>query len=80
MRSVWESAAAARMAARIQSILVDFDPEILSLPGGSIIAVSLWLCGHTMADVIRSMSKRAWRMLIALTCTLSVEGIGGSRL
>ena len=34
---------AGRIAARIQSIGGSFDPEVLSLPGGSIIAVLLWL-------------------------------------
>jgi hypothetical protein len=34
---------AGRIAARIQSIGGGFDPEVLSLPGGSIIAVLLWL-------------------------------------
>lgn len=34
---------AGRIAARIQKIGVSFDPEVLSLPGGSIIAALLWL-------------------------------------
>jgi hypothetical protein len=34
---------AGRIAARIQSIGGNFDPEVLSLPGGSIIAILLWL-------------------------------------
>ena len=34
---------AGRIAARIQSIGGSFDPEVLSLPGGSIIAVLMWL-------------------------------------
>jgi hypothetical protein len=34
---------AGRIAARIQSIGGSFDPEVLSLPGGSIIAILLWL-------------------------------------
>jgi hypothetical protein len=34
---------AGRIAARIQSIGGSFDPEVLSLPGGSIIAIVLWL-------------------------------------
>ncbi len=33
---------AGRIAARIQSLGANFDPEILSLPGGSIIAVLIW--------------------------------------
>ena len=38
---------AGRIAARIHSIGGGFDPEVLSLPGGSIIAVCLWLYANT---------------------------------
>lgn len=31
------------IAARIQTIGAGFDPEVLSLPGGSVIAAFLWL-------------------------------------
>jgi hypothetical protein len=34
---------AGRIAARLQTIGGSFDPEVLALPGGSIIAVFLWL-------------------------------------
>jgi len=34
---------AARIAARIQNASADMDPEILQLPGGSVIATLLWL-------------------------------------
>ena len=34
---------AARIAARIQDVGADIDPEILHLPGGSVIATLLWL-------------------------------------
>jgi hypothetical protein len=34
---------AARVAARIQNVSSDMDPEILQLPGGSVIATLLWL-------------------------------------
>ena len=34
---------AARIAARIQNVSADMDPEILQLPGGSVIATLLWL-------------------------------------
>jgi hypothetical protein len=34
---------AGRIAARLQTIGSSFDPEVLALPGGSIIAVFLWL-------------------------------------
>jgi hypothetical protein len=42
---------AGRIAARIQKIGVSFDPEVLSLPGGSIIAALLWLYASTRAGV-----------------------------
>jgi hypothetical protein len=38
---------AGRIAAGIQTIGASFDPEILSLPGGSVIAVCLWLYAGT---------------------------------
>ena len=47
---------AGRIAARIQSIGVGFDPEVLSLPGGSAIAVFLWL----YASTVMSLKRRAW--------------------
>lgn len=34
---------AARLAARIQTVSADMDPDILQLPGGSVIATLLWL-------------------------------------
>jgi hypothetical protein len=34
---------AARIAARIQNVGAEVDPEILQLPGGSVIATLLWL-------------------------------------
>ena len=34
---------ATRMAARLQCVSADMDPEILQLPGGSVIATLLWL-------------------------------------
>jgi len=34
---------AGRIAARLQTIGAGFDPEVLALPGGSIMAVVLWL-------------------------------------
>ncbi len=33
---------AGRIATRIQSIGAGFDPEVLALPGGSVIALLLW--------------------------------------
>jgi hypothetical protein len=34
---------AARIAAQIQHVSAEVDPEILQLPGGSVIATLLWL-------------------------------------
>jgi hypothetical protein len=34
---------AARIAAGIQNVSSDMDPEVLQLPGGSVIATLLWL-------------------------------------
>ncbi|MGA2188872.1 MAG: hypothetical protein ABSH33_10090 [Steroidobacteraceae bacterium] len=34
---------AARIAARIQDVSAEMDPELLQLPGGSVIATLLWL-------------------------------------
>jgi hypothetical protein len=34
---------AVRFAARLQDVSADMDPEILQLPGGSVIATLLWL-------------------------------------
>jgi hypothetical protein len=45
---------AGRIAAGIQTIGASFDPEILSLPGGSVIAVCLWLYARTMPTLKRT--------------------------
>ena len=37
-----------RIAAGIQAAGTGFDPEVLSLPGGTVIAVGLWLYTRTM--------------------------------
>jgi hypothetical protein len=42
MREQLESCAA-RLAARLQFVSTELDPEILQLPGGSVIATLLWL-------------------------------------
>ncbi len=34
---------AARLAARLQNVGANVDPELLQLPGGSIIATLLWI-------------------------------------
>jgi hypothetical protein len=52
---------AGRIAARIQSIGVGFDPEVLSLPGGSAIALFLWL----YASTVMSLKRSAWHSRLA---------------
>jgi hypothetical protein len=52
MRKFLESGAA-QIGVRIQSIGVNFDPDVLSLPGGTAIAVILWLCTGTMVALKR---------------------------
>ena len=47
------ASSAARIAVRIHSIGGGFDPEVLSLPGGSIIAVCLWLYASTRMTLKR---------------------------
>jgi hypothetical protein len=42
---------AGRVAARIGAFGAGFDPEVLSLPGGSFIAVLLWLYAATAANL-----------------------------
>ena len=42
MRAQIESYAG-RIAARLQNVSADMDPDILQLPGGSVIATLLWL-------------------------------------
>ena len=37
-----------RIAAGIQTVGTGFDPEVLSLPGGTIIALCLWLYARTL--------------------------------
>jgi hypothetical protein len=49
---------AGRIAARIQSISGNFDPEVLSLPGGSIIAILLWLyAASTLVSLHRAQPE-----------------------
>jgi len=42
MKAQWESYAA-RLAAGLHHVGADMDPEILQLPGGSVIATVMWL-------------------------------------
>jgi hypothetical protein len=49
---------AGRIAARIQTIGGSFDPEVLSLPGGSVIAVLLCLYASTMFSLHRAEPRQ----------------------
>ena len=42
---------AGRIAAGIQAVGTSFDPEVLSLPGGTIIAACLWLYARTLSTL-----------------------------
>ncbi len=57
MMSFIESAAG-RIADRIQNIGSSFDPEVLSLPGGSVIALVLWAYGGITLS-LRGAARRA---------------------
>jgi hypothetical protein len=49
---------AGRIAARMQSIGGSFDPEVLSLPGGTIIAILLFLYASTMLSLHRTPTRQ----------------------
>jgi len=49
---------AGRIAARIQGIGVNFDPDVLSLPGGSVLALVLWLYANAMVILHRGRSYK----------------------
>jgi hypothetical protein len=49
---------AGRIAARMQSIGGSFDPEVLSLPGGTIIAILLFLYASTMLSLHRTPPRQ----------------------
>jgi hypothetical protein len=53
MKQLIESGAA-RIAAGIQRVGENFDFEVLSLPGGSVIAALLWLYASTMGTPKRT--------------------------
>jgi hypothetical protein len=59
MMSFIESSAG-RIVDRIQSVGASFDPEVLSLPGGSVIALALWAYGGVKLSV-RAAAERAAR-------------------
>jgi hypothetical protein len=56
---------AGRLATQIQSIGASFDPELLSLPGGSLIALGLWaysgIARSRHRDAPASVSSRCGR-------------------
>jgi hypothetical protein len=47
-----------RMRAAIHSLYANVDLEVLSLPGGSLIAVILWLCGIGLGSIARAATLR----------------------
>jgi hypothetical protein len=49
---------AGRIAARMQNIGGSFDPEVLSLPGGTIIAILLFLYASTMLSLHRAPPRQ----------------------
>ena len=53
MKQLIESGAA-RIAAGIQCLGVNFDFEVLSLPGGGVIAALLWIYASTMGTLKRT--------------------------
>ena len=68
---------AGRIAARIQSIGVNFDPDVLSLPGGSVLAVFLWLYANVMATLKRGASNK--RQAIEAVPAPACAGCPGSQ-
>ena len=56
------------VAARVQAIGTGFDPEVLSLPGGSLIAVLLWVYASTVANLHRAPPQPPVAAPVARTC------------
>jgi cytochrome c553 len=48
---------AGRIATRIQSIGAGFDPEVLALPGGSVIALLLWAYSGVAVSLNRTAGR-----------------------
>jgi hypothetical protein len=48
---------AGRIATRIQSIGAGFDPEVLALPGGSVIALLLWAYSGVAVSLSRTAAR-----------------------
>jgi len=60
----WMESYAAKLTAGVQTIGVGLDPEVLMLPGGSIMALVLWLYEHrphgkTLADAQHPVADEA---------------------
>jgi len=49
---------AGRIAARIQEMGAAFDPDVLTLPGGSLIAVGIWLYGNAAMRLKRGTARK----------------------
>ena len=64
---------AGRIVARIQSIGGSFDPEVLSLPGGSIIAVVLWLCAASAMVALNRAPPRPQAAEPVVACAGCLE-------
>jgi hypothetical protein len=75
MKQLIESGAA-RIAAGIQSVGASFDFEVLSLPGGSLIAILLWLYASARGTVKRTAPKpRALEQAIVASNTACKEPV-----
>jgi hypothetical protein len=48
---------AARVGAAIQNVCANVDFEVMSLPGGSLIAVFLWLYAIAMSSIRRAAAQ-----------------------
>jgi hypothetical protein len=48
---------AGRIAARIQEIGTGFDPDVLALPGGSLLAVFFWLYTSAVLSLKRPAAR-----------------------
>jgi hypothetical protein len=59
---------AGRVAARIQAIGAGFDPEVLSLPGGGLIALLWWLYAAMVANGHRAATRPPVTALAARSC------------
>ena len=71
---------AGRIAARIQTIGGSFDPEVLSLPGGSIIAIVLWLYAASSLAALNRTPPRPRPAEPVVACSDCIApGTGGRK-